>query len=181
MTAKDAWPSDAATRRGRGRLFPGRPYLGVSLAVFRAGRLLVARRAAPPFAGALSLPGGLVEAGERLQDAALRELREEVRIEARIVAFNRFVETIDRDSAGRIRQHFVIASFAGRWIAGEPTPGPEAQDVFWVEPRSLSGLDCTPDMLDVAEAAEQLLQACSQADGAHKANDAGGKNAWANR
>jgi 8-oxo-dGTP diphosphatase len=113
----------------------------------------------PPFAGAFSLPGGLVEVGETLEAAALRELREEVQVDARIVAFNRHVESIDRDSAGKIRHHYVIASFAGEWIAGEAKPGPEAGETVWVEPALLAGLDCTPHIVAVVEAAQRALNA----------------------
>jgi ADP-ribose pyrophosphatase YjhB (NUDIX family) len=129
----------------------------VSVAVFRAGRVLLARRTRPPFAGAFSLPGGLVEVGETLEDAALRELREEVQVDAQIVAFNRHVESIDRDGAGKIRHHYVIASFAGEWIAGEAKPGQEAGEAVWVEPAHVSGLDCTPQLDAVVDAAQRAL------------------------
>jgi 8-oxo-dGTP diphosphatase len=146
----EAWPA-------RARTYPRRPYLGVSVAVFRAGRVLLARRNKPPYAGAFSLPGGLVEVGETLETAALRELREEVHINARIIAFNRHLESIDRDSAGKIRHHYVIASFVGEWIAGEAKPGPEAAEAVWVELARLSGLDCTPHIVAVVEAAQRAL------------------------
>ena len=81
------------------RLYPAAPILAVSLAVFRAGKVLLATRTRAPFAGAFSLPGGGVEAGETLIEAALRELREEVAVEARVIAFNRHVESIERDEA----------------------------------------------------------------------------------
>lgn len=146
-------------RPGLGRTYPRRPYLGVSVAVFKAGRVLLARRTKPPFAGAFSLPGGLVEVGETLEAAALREVFEELQINARIVAFNQFVESIDRDSVGKIRHHYVIASFAGEWIAGEAKPGPEAGEAIWVEPACLTGLDCTPHIVAVVEAAQGALRA----------------------
>jgi 8-oxo-dGTP diphosphatase len=151
--------SRTEARPSSARSYPRRPYLGVSVAVFRAGRVLVARRTKPPFAGAFSLPGGLVEVGETLEAAALRELHEEVHVDARIVAFNRHLESIDRDSAGKIRHHYVIASFAGEWIAGEARPGPEAGEAVWVEPACLAGLDCTPHIVAVVEAAERALNA----------------------
>jgi ADP-ribose pyrophosphatase YjhB (NUDIX family) len=146
-------------RPGLGRTYPQRPYLGVSVAVFRAGRVLLARRTKPPYAGAFSLPGGLVEVGETLAAAALREVQEELQIDARIVGFNQFVESIDRDNAGKIRHHYVIASFVGEWIAGEAKPGPEAEEAVWVLPACLAGLECTPHIAAVVEAAQRALNA----------------------
>jgi 8-oxo-dGTP diphosphatase len=149
----------AATRPNSPRDYPDRPTLAVSLAVFRAGRVLLARRARPPFQGVFSLPGGLVELGETLEDAALRELREEVGINAGIVAFNQHVELVDRDSSGKIRHHFVITSFVGEWIAGEAKTGPEASEAVWARPSSLAAFDRTPHLMAVVEAAEDLLSA----------------------
>ena len=159
MSPTDSFAARTEARPDWARTYPHRPCLGVSVAVFRAGRVLLARRTRPPFAGAFSLPGGLVEVGETLEAAALRELREEVHVDARIVAFNRHVESIDRDGAGKIRHHYVIASFAGEWIAGEAKPGPEAREAVWVEPACLAGLDCTPHIVAVVEAAERALNA----------------------
>jgi 8-oxo-dGTP diphosphatase len=159
MSPNGSFAARTEARPDEARTYPRRPYLGVSVAVFRAGRVLLVRRIKPPFAGAFSLPGGLVEVGETLEGAALRELREEVQVDARIVAFNRHVESIDRDSAGIIRHHYVIASFAGEWIAGEAKPGPEAGETVWVEPARLAGVDCTPHIVAVVEAAERALNA----------------------
>ncbi len=164
MSQTSSFAARAGTRPGGARTYPHRPYLGVSVAVFRAGRVLIARRTKPPFAGAFSLPGGLVEVGETLEAAALRELREEVHVDARIVAFNRHVESIDRDIAGKIRHHYVIASFVGEWIAGEAKPGREAGEAVWVEPARLAGLDCTPHIVGVVEAAQRALNARVRAD-----------------
>ncbi|MCI0467725.1 MAG: NUDIX hydrolase [Beijerinckiaceae bacterium] len=150
-------PAQALARRFRPRGCPRRPYLAVSAAVFRSGRVLLAKRVHPPFAGAFSLPGGLVELGETLEEAALRELREEVQIDARIFAFNRHVEFVDCDAVGKVRRHYVIASFACEWLAGEAQPGPEADETLWAVPDSLGGLNCTPHLASVVEAAQKLF------------------------
>ncbi len=81
------------------RLFPARPILAVSAAVFRCGRVLIVRRARVPLIGRLSLPGGVVELGETIAAAVARELMEEVGLEAEIAAFNRHVETVKRASS----------------------------------------------------------------------------------
>ncbi len=95
------------------RLFPVRPILAVSAAVFRKGRVLIVRRARAPLLGHFSLPGGGVEVGETLAAALARELIEEVSVEAEIIAFNRHVEAIIPEG-DRVRAHFVVASFVAR-------------------------------------------------------------------
>src|SRR5579872_4555166 len=113
------------------RLFPARPILAVSAAVFRDGRALVIHRAREPLLGHFSIPGGGVEAGETLAAALHRELMEEVGIEADILAFNRHVEAIYREGE-RIRTHFVIASFVARWTKGEPRLSDEVDETQWI-------------------------------------------------
>ena len=79
-----------------------RPTLAVSTAVFRDGRVLIARRGAEPGLGLWSLPGGRVEAGETLADAARRELMEEVGVEAVILGLAAIREIIRRDADGTV-------------------------------------------------------------------------------
>jgi len=147
-----------ATEAEPSRLYPAYPFLAVSIAVFRCEKVLLATRARPPFLGAFSLPGGLVETGETLTEAALRELGEEVGVKARVLAFNRHVESIERDEAGRIKRHFVIASFVGEWISGEGEPGPEACEIIWTEPSQLPKLHCTPHTAEVVAGAAAILR-----------------------
>ena len=138
---------------GDGRLYPSRPILAVSVAVFRDDRVLLARRAMPPLVGRFSLPGGVVEPGERLADAALRELQEEVGVVARIVAFNRHVEVVERDAADAVRRHYVIASFVGDWLSGEGMVGAEADAVVWATLGEAAALPITDHLLPVLESA----------------------------
>jgi 8-oxo-dGTP diphosphatase len=137
------------------RLYPPRPILAVSVAVFRQGRVLVGRRARPPLAGRFSLPGGVVEVGETMVEAASRELYEEVGVECAIIGFNRHVEPIVREG-GRVRAHFVIASFVARWTRGEARVSEEIDAVAWIEPDGLASLLTTPELSDVIAAAQRI-------------------------
>jgi len=127
----------------------------VSAAVFRDGRVLLARRAREPMAGRYSLPGGVVEIGETLAEAVRREVLEEVGIEAEIVAFNRHVEPMVREGP-RVRSHFVIASFVARWISGEPRLSSEVDAIAWVEPGGWRALPTTVGLGEVLESAARI-------------------------
>lgn len=146
------------------RLYPARPLIGASAAVVRGGRVLVAARAMMPGRGVYTLPGGLVEAGESLADAALRELHEEVGVEGAIIGPLPAIEIVDRDDEGRVRHHYVVHPHAARWVGGEPRPGPEALDVRWVTAFEAEALPTTPGLAGVIEAA--IACATSTADAA---------------
>jgi ADP-ribose pyrophosphatase YjhB (NUDIX family) len=131
-----------------------RPELGVSTAVFRDGRVLLAQRAVGSLAGLWSLPGGRVEFGERLEETALRELQEEVQVTAEIVDFAGYVEVMPRTGP---QFHFLVMVFAARWVSGEPQTGPEASGVVWADPITLDGLPVTDDLHRVVGQAAALI------------------------
>jgi 8-oxo-dGTP diphosphatase len=135
------------------RLFPARPILAVSAAVFRDGRALIIRRARAPLLG--HLPGGGVEVGETLAAALARELMEEVGIEAEILAFNRHVEAIFPEGS-RIRTHFVIASFVARWTRGEPRLSDEVDAIEWIDPAGPLPSPTTPELGEVLARAARI-------------------------
>jgi 8-oxo-dGTP diphosphatase len=137
------------------RLFPARPVLAVSAAVFRDGRALIIRRVRAPLLGHFSLPGGGVEVGETMAAALARELMEEVGIEAEIIAFNRHVEAIFHEGS-RIRTHFVIASFVARWIRGEPRLSDEVDAVDWIDPAAKLPSPTTPELSEVLARAARI-------------------------
>jgi len=139
------------------RLYPDRPFLAASIAVVRAGKVLLAARTTLPDEQVFSLPGGIVEVGETLETAALRELVEETSVTAEIVGFNGFREVIDRDETGRFRRHFVIASFAARWLAGEGEPSAEAPEIIWTDLAEAATLPLTTGLMRLLERACDMV------------------------
>lgn len=127
------------------RRHPEAPVVAVGVLLLDGDRVLLVRRARPPQVGRWTVPGGGVEVGETLREAALRELAEEVGVEAEIFAFVDHVEPIRREDA-RVREHYVIAVFAARWRRGEATIGPEADAVAWIAPEEIGRFPTTPEL-----------------------------------
>jgi ADP-ribose pyrophosphatase YjhB (NUDIX family) len=145
------------------RIYPARPFLAASVAVFRDGKVLLAARGNPPMDHLFSLPGGMVEPGESLGEAALRELHEEVGVEAALLGFVAPVEVIERDAEGRVRVHVVVAAHAAAWVSGEARTGPEAREVRWVSEREMTALPTTPGLESVLSAAFALARKAGRA------------------
>lgn len=138
------------------RAYPARPILAVSTAVVRDGQVLVAQRARAPGAGLYSLPGGLVEVGETLAEAAARELLEEVGVRASPIGLCGARDIIGRDGEGRIERHFVVLTYAARWESGEGDRSEEATDVRWVSLAQARALPTTEGLHITLEAAIAL-------------------------
>lgn len=139
------------------RLYPNRPFLAVSAAILRDGKVLVVRRARKPALNLYTLPGGVVEAGEPLTEALIREVSEETALSIAPVALAGHREAIMRDAQGRVERHFVILCFACRWLAGEPVLNEELDDARWLEPAALAGLTTTEGLSAIVDAAFALL------------------------
>ena len=139
------------------RHYPTQPALAVSIAVFRQGSVLLASRAEAPYRRMFTLPGGLVETGESVEFAALRELREETGVLAQLAGFNQIFQHISRDALGRVDRHYVILSFAARWVAGEGAPSAEAIEILWRAPGDYEGLSLTPGVAHIVEDAKRIV------------------------
>jgi 8-oxo-dGTP diphosphatase len=142
-----------------GRSYPTRPILAVSAAIIRDGRVLIVRRARPPAGGLYTLPGGVVEVGESLVEAVVREVMEETALTVEPVALAGYREAVVRDGDGRVERHFVILPFAARWIAGEPVLNEELSEATWRLPSELAGLKTTQGLAEIIASAFALIGA----------------------
>jgi ADP-ribose pyrophosphatase YjhB (NUDIX family) len=136
-----------------GRSYPTRPYLAVSAAIIRDGKVLIVRRARPPAYGIFTLPGGDVEAGESLHEAIMREVMEETALTIAPLGLAGYREAIVRDADGKVERHFVILPFAARFIAGEVALNEELAEARWLVPSELAGLKTTEGLADIVRAA----------------------------
>ena len=141
------------------RAYPERPYLAVSAAIVRDGKVLVVRRARKPALNLYTLPGGAVELGETLLEAVTREVREETALEIEPVALAGTRDVIVRDAQQRIERHFVILCFAARWLSGEPKLNEELDDARWLRPAELAGLKTTDGLAEIVASAFERLKA----------------------
>jgi 8-oxo-dGTP diphosphatase len=115
------------------------------------------RRARKPALGVYTLPGGVVEAGETLEEAVTREVREETALDIEPVTLAGHREVIVRDAEGRVERHFVILCFASRWRAGEPVLNDELDEARWIRPAELAGLKTTEGLAEIVAAAAARL------------------------
>lgn len=121
------------------------PRLGASVVLWRDDKVLLVRRKTGPYADKWSLPGGNVVFGERMAEAAKRELLEETGIEATIgnpVGIFEIVMEQPRPA------HFVLMAFSAAYESGEAVAGDDAAEVKWAETAELDALDITPQSRD---------------------------------
>lgn len=145
------------------RRYPAAPLVGVGVVVLNAqGEVLLVKRGKPPRAGEWSLPGGLIDLGERLEDAARREVQEECGIEIAIGGFVATFEPIIYDDAGEIEYHYVLIDYWATYVSGEVVAQDDATAVAWVTVPTLDQFNLRKDTLRVindAHATWHLLTA----------------------
>ncbi|MCD0503852.1 NUDIX hydrolase [Bordetella petrii] len=118
-------PASTAARDARG------PIAAAIAAVIRDGQVLLVQRAHAPDQGRWAFPGGKIEPGETVHDAAVRELLEETGVQAQALQAFNAVDVYDRDSRGGLRRHYVLVAVLCRWQQGEPRAGDDALDARW--------------------------------------------------
>ena len=133
---------------------PSHPQLAVSAAIFRDGKILLVRRARSPAKGFYSLPGGRVEFGETLHAALHREVGEETALKIEIVDLAAWREVVPGSTGGG---HYLIMSFAARWIGGEVMLNDEHDDYKWLAPDASTELKVTGGLQEVIRSARRLL------------------------
>jgi 8-oxo-dGTP diphosphatase len=135
---------------------PSHPQLAVSAAIFRDDRILLVRRARSPGKGLYSLPGGRVEFGESLHTALHREVDEETGLKIEIIGLAGWREVLPGTTGGG---HYLIMSFASRWIGNEPVLNDEHDDLKWLAPDAIDDLGVTDGLQEVIQAARRVLGA----------------------
>jgi ADP-ribose pyrophosphatase YjhB (NUDIX family) len=149
------------------REFPDAPRVGVGAVVLDGERVLLARRGRAPSAGKWSIPGGLVHLGERLEEAAVREVQEETGLRVRLLGLCGVIDRVVRDPDA-VRYHYVIIDYVAESVGGRLEAGTDAAEVRWVAVGDLGQYDCTEGLADMILRALAIQRAMSsQPGGAH--------------
>lgn len=126
------------------REYPERPIVAVGAAVCRDGRVLVVQRGREPSLGVWTVPGGIVDLGERMGEAAAREVHEECGIEVRVGQVVGTLDNIVRDGDGAIRFHYAIVDFCAEYVSGDLELNDELMDAAWITPDQFDEYGVSP-------------------------------------
>ena len=118
--------------KGPRREYPEIPLVGVGTVTIKNGKILLVKRAFDPGAGKWSIPGGLVEVGEKLSEAATRETEEETGIQVEILELINVFDMIDLDDAKEVKYHYVLVDFLSKPIGGKERVCDEVTEIKWV-------------------------------------------------
>jgi len=133
------------------RDYPEQPIIGVGAVIVDGGRVLLVRRDTEPLRGEWSLPGGMLELGERLREGVRREALEETGMEVEPREVLDVFDSIFTDALGRTQYHYVLIDYLCWPVSGEARPGSDVSDVRWV------GLSALPAM-GLRETVEQVVR-----------------------
>ncbi|KCZ83142.1 NUDIX family NudH subfamily hydrolase [Hyphomonas adhaerens MHS-3] len=137
-----------------------KPVPAVGTVCFRGEDVALIRRGTKPMAGSWSLPGGKIEFGERASDAALRELKEETGLTARLVGLVDVVDGIFTSrTTGDVTRHFVLFDYAAVWVSGTVMAGDDAAHAEWISPARLENLEIWEETRRIIDAARTLVSA----------------------
>ena len=135
------------------RRYPPHPLPGVGALIFRRNSVLLVQRARNPLKGYWSLPGGLIETGEKIEEALTREVLEETGLIVRPTRLFEIFERIMLNAQGRAEYHYILHDYICAVTGGKLAAGDDAGEVAWVRRAQLSKLQMTDGTLDVIERA----------------------------
>jgi 8-oxo-dGTP diphosphatase len=139
------------------RSYPSAPMVGVGIITFNnKNKVLLVKRGNEPSKGLWSLPGGLVELGERVREAGIREVKEECNIDIEPEDVISVVDLILEDSDGKVKYHYILIDYLAKYIGGELKPQSDVSDAAWFSQDELKELDIPEVTREVLEKAFKL-------------------------
>ena len=133
------------------REFPELPLVGVGAIIIQNDRVVLVKRAHPPIQGQWSIPGGVLEVGELVRDAAIREAREETGLIVEPADLLGVYDRILRNEEQRVQYHYVLVDFLCRPVGGELQAASDAAEVRWFTREELPAMKLAEDTQDVIQ------------------------------
>jgi 8-oxo-dGTP diphosphatase len=131
------------------REYPDSAIVGVGAIIIEDGRVLLVKRGHAPLAGEWSIPGGVLELGETVREAAVREAQEETCLAVAASELLGVYDRVVRDHDGRTRYHFVLIDFLCRRLSGQAQAAGDAIEVRWFTPAEAGELKLAEDTAEV--------------------------------
>jgi len=135
--------TEPRTKQGPRREYPDHPLIGVGAVVMENGKILLVKRAFDPGAGKWSVPGGLVELGEKLSEACIREAEEETGLRVQVLELINVFDMVDKEDSGKFKYHYVLVEFLVKPVSGELKPNAEVKELRWFTREEAKNLDMT--------------------------------------
>jgi len=131
------------------REYPDTPLVGVGAIIIEDGRVLLVKRGHAPLQGKWSIPGGVLEVGETLRNATVREALEETGLVVEPGELLGVFERVIPDEQGKMRYHYVLIDFLCRRLHGQLTAGDDAEEVRWFRREELAALELARETEEV--------------------------------
>jgi len=131
------------------RDYPERPIIAVGAVIIESNRFVLVQRGTEPHKGEWTIHGGMLECGESLREAVVREAKEETSLTVEPIALVEVFERIIRNSEGQIKFHYIIIDYLCRAIGGTLRAAQDAADARWLSESDLNGLQVTEGTIEV--------------------------------
>lgn len=131
------------------REYPDSALVGVGAIIIEDGRVLLVKRGHAPLAGEWSIPGGVLELGETVREAAVREAQEETGLAVETSELLGVYDRVVRDDDGRTLYHFVLIDFLCRRVSGQAQAAGDAVEARWFTPAEAGELKLAEDTAEV--------------------------------
>jgi 8-oxo-dGTP diphosphatase len=140
------------------RLYPDHPVVGVGAIIISEGKILLEKRKNEPSKGKWSIPGGLVELGESVEQAVIREVKEETGLDVEAPRLIDVVDNISLDAKGKVKYHYVIVDFLVIVRCGLAKAASDADELKWVSFSEVEEYDLTKSFRDFFQRNRQKLE-----------------------
>ena len=125
------------------RLYPDQPVVGIGAVIVKEGKIVLIKRGNEPARGKWTIPGGLVELGEPMEIAVIREAKEETCLDAENPRLVDVVNQVEHDAEGKVRYHYVIVDYLVQVKGGNIQAASDAAELRWVPFDEVESYDLT--------------------------------------